>query len=224
LLFTALYGTAQNMQGTITDLATGQPMYLVSVINSRTQLATTSDASGFYNIPAETGDEIRFSFVGYRTLYKLKPTAVLIANINVLMEQAETELKEVVLHSGKYTRYQLDSIERVTTYKLPLQRTPPSALVSPVSAIAELFSQKAKRTYQFQKDFWKGETEKFIDTRYTHELVTKLTGLTEDSMAHFMNAYPMPYDFARTATDLEIKMWVREHYKQWMDTVKKGGK
>jgi len=87
--------------------------------------------------------------------------------------------------------------------------------MSPFSAIAEKFSKKSKRAFQFQKDFYRLESEKFIDTRYTPDLVNELTGATGDSIGHFMYAYPMPYDFARTASDLEIKMWIRTSYKVW---------
>ena len=84
-----------------------------------------------------------------------------------------------------------------------------------MSAIAEKFSRRAKTIYRFQKTFEAGEIEKFIDTRYYPDIVTALTGLTGDSIGHFMYACPMPYDFARAATDLEVKMWIRSNYKQW---------
>jgi hypothetical protein len=58
--------------------------------------------------------------------------------------------------------------------------------------------------------------QKFIDTRYTPELVTKLTGYTGDTMILFMNTYPMDYSFARAASDLELKMWIRNNYKEHM--------
>ena len=70
--------------------------------------------------------------------------------------------------------------------------------------------------YEFQKTFAEEEVNKFIDTRYTTSLVAKLTGLTGDSVAHFMYDYPMPYDYARNATDLELKMWIRSSYKEWI--------
>jgi hypothetical protein len=31
-----------------------------------------------------------------------------------------------------------------------------------------------------------------------------------------MNTYPMDYEFARTATDLELKMWIRHNYKDYL--------
>jgi hypothetical protein len=140
----------------------------------------------------------------------------MVNTINVTMEPANNELEEVTIHKGKFTQYQLDSMERAEVYKIPLQRTHPNTIMNPVSAIAEKFNKKAKRTYEFQKVFAKGEQEKFIDTRYTPKLVTQLTGATGDTIGHFMYACPMPYDFARTCTDLELKMWIRSNYKQWI--------
>jgi hypothetical protein len=199
--------------GTVTDALTGKPLSAVTVVNARTQIATATNEQGLYIIPANPGDVVAFSYMGYKTIRKPKPLSVILATMNITMEHTEYILDEFRLHPG-LTRYQVDSAERATIYKIPLQRTHAS-IMSPASALAELFSQKAKRTYAFQKTFAEGEIEKFVDSRYSPTLVTKLTGLTGDSIGHFMYAYPMPYDFARTATDLELKMWIRSSYRDW---------
>jgi len=205
------------MQGVVTDVTTGKPMAAVSVVNVYTQQATLTDEHGLYVIPANQGNFISFSYLGYKTQLKAKPLSVIIATVNISMEQSDIMLDEFRIRPG-LTPYQIDSAERAAIYKVPLQRTHPSPFTSPVGALAELFSKTAKRTYAFQKNFAEGEIEKFIDTRYTPALVTKMTGLTGDSIGHFMYAYPMAYDFARTATDLEIKMWVRSNFGEWQKT------
>ena len=43
-----------------------------------------------------------------------------------------------------------------------------------------------------------------------------MTGFTGDTIGHFMYAYPMPYEFARSASDLELKMWIRNNSKEWL--------
>jgi hypothetical protein len=205
----------QNLQGIVTDAATGKPLFPVTIVNLTTQQVTTTKENGFYTIPAKAGETVAFTFIGYKAVERVKPTSVIIATLNIRMEPTEYRLRELKIRPGHLTKYQIDSLERVQTYKIQLQRRPPSALVSPASALAEKFSKKAKRTYQFQKDFAAGEIEKFVDTRYTPELVSSLTGLTGDSLGHFMNTFPMPYDFARTASELELQMWIRNNYKQW---------
>jgi hypothetical protein len=197
------------MQGIVTDAATGKPMYPVTVVNVFTQAASSTDEYGLYVIPAKQGDLISFSYIGYKTVKKVKPVSVIIATMNIVMEQADIELDEFRVHPGR-TQYQIDSAERAAIYKVTLQRTHPNPFVSPIGALAEQFSRRDRRIYKFQRNFIAGEMEKFIDTRYTPELVNKLTGLTGDSIGHFMYAYPMPYDYARVATDLEIKMWIRK--------------
>lgn len=215
LLFTIIVH-GQTLQGVVTDKTTGKPIFPGTVVNVRTQQASLTDAAGFYTITAMQGDIIAFTCIGYKTVEKVKPPSVIIATLNVSMERTEYELDEVILRPGALTQYQFDSIQRAEIYKTPLQRKPPSPLMSPVSALAEKFSKKAQRIYQFQEDFVVAEQQKFIDTRYNPTMVSAITGLTGDSVAYFIYAYPMPYDFARTASALEIKMWVRDNYKQWM--------
>ena len=207
------------MQGVVNDAATGLPLLGVTVVNEYTQKATLTDQNGLYVIPAKQGDLITFSYVGYKTIHKAKPISVIISTQNIGMEQTEYLLDEISVRPGLLSQYQLDSSERAAIYKVPLQRTHPNPIASPAGALAEMFSKRAKRVYAFQKNFAEGEIEKFIDTRYTPELVTKLTGLTGDSIGHFMYANQMPYDFARTATDLELKMWIRSSFRTWIKTI-----
>ncbi len=215
LFFTTIVG-AQSLQGVVTDAQTHKPLGGATVVNVISQQIAYTDANGFYTIPARQGDKVAFTYIGYKSVERIKPVSVVISTLNVSLERSAYDLQEVFLRPGKLTQYQIDSAERAAIYKLPLQRRPPSPFMSPASALAELFSKRAKRTYQFQKNFAAGEIEKFIDTRYTPELVTTLTGLTGDSIGYFMYAYPMSYDYARLASNLEIKMWIRDNYKSWV--------
>lgn len=206
---------SQSMQGIVKDAITGIPLYPVIVVNRTTQQAVTTNDKGFYSISAAPGQIVAFSFIGYSTEEKMRILGVASAQLDVLMHPLDYELQEFKIRPDSLTRYQRDSIENQAIYKLPLQRTHPSPVMSPFSAIAEKFSKQAKMVYQFQRNFQAGEMERFVDTRYYPALVTKLTGLTGDSIGHFMYAYPMPYDFARAATDLEIKIWIRDSFKEW---------
>jgi hypothetical protein len=209
------------MQGVVTDAATGKPLYPVTVVNEFTQEGTSTDEKGVYSISARPGDVIVFTYIGYKVVQKTRPNTVLIATMDIKLEPTEYQMQEFQFHAGHLTQYQLDSVERATIYKIPLGRTHPSPIMNPASALAEKFSKRAKIVYRFQKTFAAGEIEKFVDSRYSPRLVTQLTGITGDSIGHFMYAYPMPYDFARAASDLEIKMWIRSNYKEWIKNISK---
>ncbi len=207
---------AQTLQGIVTDARTGKPLFPVTVVNVFTQKATSTDDRGLYSISANNGDVIAFTYIGYKPVKKTKPNSVIVATEDVKMEPTEYQLKEFSFRPGNLNQYQMDSAERASTYKVALRQHHPSPFMSPVSALAEKFSKSAKQVYKFQKNFAAGEIEKFLDTRYTADLVNSITGLTGDSIGHFMYAYPLPYDYARTATDLELKMWIRDNYRDWL--------
>lgn len=215
LLLLCIAAHAQTLQGIVTDEGTHKPLYPVTVVNTSTQEVVFTNERGLYSIRARQGQVIAFSYIGYKSAQLATPSSVLIANVNVSLERSDYLLQEFKFRPGHLTKYQLDSAERRAIYKVPLQRRPPSPFASPVSAVAEKFSKRAKMMYRFQKNFIAGEAEKFIDTRYTPDLVTTLTGITGDTIGNFMYAYPLPYDFARAATELELKMWIRSNYKEW---------
>ncbi|GBL35256.1 hypothetical protein EMGBS15_08510 [Filimonas sp.] len=48
-----------------------------------------------------------------------------------------------------------------------------------------------------------------------------MTQLEGDDLASFMNQYPMDYEYARVATELEIKMWIKYNFQ---DYLKKGNR
>jgi len=206
---------AQVVKGMVTDARTGDPLAVVTVVNMATQQAVYTDRQGEFVITAKSGERLAFSYMGFKTQERMAPPAINIATMRIEMEPLSIEMDELVVRPG-YSNYQLDSIKRRETYARVLAQKKRTSIMSPVSLIADKFSKRRKRIYAFQKSFNYWETQMFIDSRYTTELVNRMTGLTGDTLAHFMNANPMPADYARTATDLELKMWIRDRYKRWL--------
>jgi hypothetical protein len=206
------------MEGIVAENDGGSAMPAVIVKNKTKTQSTMTDVDGKYSIRADKGDEIEFSCMGYYPLTVLMPEA---GNVfrRVSMVKKLFSLEEVEIRPD-YTPYQLDSMRRRKLYALDLSREKVSSTVmgtifSPASALAEQFSKKSKQRFRFQKNFVKWEAQKYVDTRYTPEEVASLTGLGGDTLATFMNAYPMPSDYARSATDIEVKMWIRYNYREW---------
>jgi hypothetical protein len=204
---------AQTLKGIIVDSKTGNPLSSVFITNMANLQSVYSDENGLFSIDGKAGEIIIFSIIGYKTIKLPMPPVLGTQRQKIQMQQLSYQLREFVFHS-KFTQYQLDSAERRSTYKLELE-TPRASVMSPASFIAERFSKKSKQRWKFQKDFRQWESERFVSTRYTTELVHKLTGLNGDTLAYFVNIYPMPADFARAASDMELKVWIRYNFKDW---------
>lgn len=214
----ALQSNAQVLEGITAD-ADGASIPGVVIINKTRNQSAISNAEGKYTITAFKGDHIEFSFLGYYPLDIIMPEA---GNVfrRISMRKQLLALDEVEIRPD-LSPYQQDSLERRSRYASDLNRTRASssvlgAVFHPASALAEQFNKKSKQRYRFQQNFAKWEGQKFIDSRYTPDQVAALTGLGGDSLASFINTYPMSYDYARTATDMEIKMWIKYNYRQWM--------
>ena len=110
------------VSGTVTDAQTGEPLPGVNIVVQGTTTGTTTDMDGEYSIEAPDDATLVFSFVGYQEV------AVDIGGqqqIDVEMEQAVTELEEVVAVgysvqragdiTGSVSSVNTEDIEKVST-------------------------------------------------------------------------------------------------------------
>lgn len=220
-LLLCLCAQGQVFKGTIVDGESAKPLPMVAIINHTTQQTTSSDAAGNYSIKAGPGDLLSFAFIGYNTK---KMTLAPNTDGWVELYPLNVKLKEFIVHPG-YTPYQEDSAALTKTYEHELKKEAIKPGFSSangggfsglIGGPIQKMSKSYKRNERFKENFKHDMEQKFIDTRYTPGLTTALTGFTGDTLAVFMNTYPMEYKFARIATDLEIKMWIRNNYKEYL--------
>lgn len=215
LLLLVVAADAAVWRGTITDADSKQPIQGATITNTASKMFVLTDERGQFNIEGNPGDKVTFYCPGYRTETHVIIPGLEGIRLNFALRRASRELQEVVIKQKYKTQYQIDSAERQAEHSRTLARKK-SNLASPVSFLAERTSRRQKAIFRFQKDFARLEEEQFTDSRYTPELVSALTNLSGDTLAYFMNNYRISYDYARTATPLELKMWVMYNYKDFV--------
>ncbi len=107
-----------NISGTVADARGPLPDVTVSV--KGTKYTTVTDSNGHFTIPAEIGDTLVFSYMGYATLSLLAGQATL----DVLMQADATSLQEVTVNAGYYSvkdRERTGNIARVTASAIEKQ-------------------------------------------------------------------------------------------------------
>jgi hypothetical protein len=127
------------------------------------------------------------------------------------MKSEPIKLKDVVIKKGP-TQYQQDSARRASIYQDVFEYEQQKSAMSPITTIYQKFSKKHRKTRKFQGQIINNEYQTFIDSRYTKPLVMEMTKLSEEEAQKFINAYPMEYAYARSASDLEIKMWIKYNF------------
>lgn len=220
LLLCSQLSFGQQINGVVTAADTPIALPNASLYNTANRMVAMCDDSGTFTIGAATGDLIEVHMAGYAdTSFRVRSLS---EQVHVRMKRSSVQLSEVTVRG--MTSYQKDSAARHDQYGKELDRRPtkPQFVMNGgvganglISSVAEKMSKKYKRNKAFRATFEADEQQRYIDTKYTRQLVHDLTGLTGDDIPPFMNAYPMSYDFARAASDLEIKMWIRSNFKSY---------
>ena len=143
------------------------------------------------------------------------------------------ELKEVEVLSG-YKKYVQDSVRSYTIYRKNIKDAERKLTVLPqweavrqgqigiympgaVSELADRLSGQKKKDKCLRKEIQTNLLDKFMAIRYNVAVINSITALDSASSQVFILAYPMEESFARMASNLELKMWIRYNYKLWMN-------
>jgi hypothetical protein len=220
LLLASTVAFCQVQRGVVVDADSSKPVYPATIANITSGMSYITDEQGAFAIPARNGDVLAFSAIGFHSTRKTAATSKF---LTVEMASLSIKMKEFVLHSG-YTQFQQDSAVLATLYDKELNTKPiktgfssanGGGITGLIGGPVQKISKSYRQNKRFKENFESDMEQRFIDTRYTKTLVATLTKLHGDSVTDFMNAYPMDYPFARAATELELKMWVRHNFKEY---------
>lgn len=209
----------QSLTGTIIDKEDYTDIKGAIVTNATTQRTVAADKHGKYSIPASKGDIIFFSAEGYHTLRRIATPS---DTMNVYLLPLTGKLPEYTI--VEKTEYQQDSTEIAIYYHKELARKPVTVGYSSangggftglIGAPVHRMSRSYKLNRRFKENVRLDLEQRYIDTKYTPVLVGSLTGLRNDSLILFMNTYPMDYTFARHASDMELKSWIKYNYRSY---------
>lgn len=199
------------------------PLQNVQVKDLNTGRSVHSDASGYFEISVKAGNTLELSSLQAASQKIVIDMKMFAAIQQIVIRNKVTELPEAVV-TGK-TPYQIDSIERYERYRIPLSHKKDTAKVlispigliidNPVSSWMQYIAPKTKMKLKFQKNFQQWEEEKYIASKYDSAVVKKITGLNNDSLAWFMNAFPLSYEMARLSNAEGIEYWIRANYHDW---------
>ncbi len=220
LFFLSFQAHSQRLiTGTVTDSIHGVPLYPATVINSTSGRAVYTDSSGNYRIMAKSHDELQYRYLGFYPKKYTVPAGLTPLIHDVVLISKRIKLKTLEVQA--LTPYQQDSVARIKTFGhylslpvVPLFGGPTSGIGVSMHPIT-YFSTGERRKRRFHKRYKQYEKDAFVDSRYTRELVHRLTGMTGDSLRIFMYQVRPDYSFTRHAPDLLFWSWILHQYKAW---------
>lgn len=196
---------AQSIVGVVVDNVTKKPINDVNIDNTFTGFGMLTDDQGKFFITAAKGQLLEFRKPGYKTVRVRIPNGDVPPYFKIIMEPGP-----IVLQPYQYaSKYTADSIRNRALYSHELDKPK----LSGFSAIAHPFDAMSKTNreiWAFQEDYKETEKEKFVDDKFSPQVVNQLTGLTGDSLATYMRRYRPTYEQARGMSDYSFYSYIKQ--------------
>jgi len=200
----AVYG--QLIHGEVLEIDTRKILAGTEIKNIYNNIGTLADSNGKFTITATSGELVEFRLPGYKIARVRIPHGYIPKWFCIILEKSPVPLSDE-MYAGK-TEYQRDSIRFREMYGHVLDFPRMSAIEkikSPFSAL----SARNREIWQFQDMYEEKEKEKYISYTFNRDLVTRITGLTNDSLTMFMHRFRPTYEQLRQMNDYTFYHYVK---------------
>lgn len=224
ILFVACaYSQQRWLSGYVRDSSTHFPVAGAMLSNPADRKKVQADRNGYFRIRVApndllyiTANAFHYDTLRYSILYGdtltiyLVPTGNMLANVTV---------------ESKYNQYQLDSMERRTTFQ-KMRGQAYNAVSRPSSGfgIALNLDRLTKKKYRNKKKeerlFEATEQANYIHYRFSPQLVAFYTGLKGDALRDFLNRFTPDYQWLRqhTSND-ELIYYINDKLKEYKNSI-----
>ena len=229
LLFAAGGARAQWLQGYIRDSVTHFPVYGATITNTGQNEKVQSDEKGFFRIRAVPNDLLYVYKQDYRN-DTLRNTALFADTIDFYLSPTGALLPAVTVQA-RYTRYQMDSMDRKREfeenvgYRSPTVTRPQSGAFGVGISLDRAFKKKEKEKKQSERDYYRNEKGAYVAYRYSPHLVAYYTGMKGEALRQFMNRYTPTYEWLRQHPSNDaVLFYINDKLKLYKATQKEAAK
>ena len=204
--------------GTVYD---STKLYAVSGVDvySTSGAFTTTDSVGDYSIRVPESDSLYFCYKGKSTVkfpvQNIDNYTAFDISLRVRVNEKYKLLKGVTVFADTYKR---DSLENRVSYSKIFGRENPTIrsnydLGGPagfdLDELIGIFQfKKNKQNLAFQKRLVEEEQDRYVDYRFNSKMITRITGLTGDTLLKYKKLYRPSYYFVSNSTLTEFYKYV----------------
>lgn len=207
---------AQVIHGEVLDIDSKKAISAVDIENVHTSMHTETDGKGGFVIAAVSDQLLVFRKEGYRTVRVRIPKGYIPSYFRIILNKGFSDLPADIARKNRYDNAR-DSIRSYELYKHELEfprMTTFEMIQSPFTAL----SHHNREIWRFQDDYEYFEQERYIDRTFNRELITKLTGLKDDSLTAYMRRYRPAYQQLRSMNDYTFFNFIKSSVYYFRNT------
>jgi hypothetical protein len=219
LLSFRLYG--QQINGAVMDQQTRQ--LLANALITSSKGIAYSDVHGRFTIEIKNLDDtIRISKLGYRTYQitgQAAKTTIVIELVKETIDLNEVKVfakrnrikdslntRAMFAKSFNSAAPKFKDIVRISKENGPI---PIAGVTLIPSELIKAIGYKHSREYKFKKTLLRDEDDKYIDSRFDKDLVSKITKLQSDSLSIFMEKYRPTINLLKKMTSYDLIIYIK---------------
>lgn len=222
LWFSETYAQEKLCDGIVFDNDSKQRIAKVNIVDLNNNNSVYDNLQAEFKIQASPGDVLVFNKIGYfddtvkvgseqSLIVYMKPTAIVLKQVNINAAAFDPE-KRLEATKKDYTKIygHLSDHDLLTT-----GGNGGGAGLS-IDGLYNMLSFSGRNATHLRELIERDYHENVIDYRFSHALVTRVTGLKEPQLSDFMFKYRPGYYFIMQSTDYELIRYVRLSYQRYL--------
>lgn len=212
-----LQGQNVTISGKVLDGYNQRPVSGVSVISSKQNATYLTDDKGLFSISTDKNDTLFLFSPGYRTVRFSAADSVekLAYFFSFYFAPLSATTSRPVIVRPKKTLEDLGK-ERKELGSIPREYMKPDMqLMSPISALYDLLSSRAKEKKKLRTQYVEDERRRIYKELFDYFKEKQLFDLPEDRYEEFIDYLNLPLEFLQQSSDYEITETLLRHYKRF---------
>lgn len=222
--------------GFIYDTRTQAPIPYVNIYDKNSKQGTISDTSGYFILSTKIKDTLIISCLGYKTMALFVPeqTTENKEPMLIFLDPRAYELKNIQIVSLRrqkqfeydFMNLQNKNIDYENAVKnFPIkekvlsfyERDPSFAgfIVSPISALYDIFSKEAKEKRKLDKIKQQEESTKYVISKVRYEIIESITGFKDENINYFLSWCNFRHDFLMNISDYDLIILISQKYNDY---------
>lgn len=205
------------LQGSVHDSYTLRAVSGVSIVNPKSSATVATDSKGYFETTINRTDTLFLFLPGYRTA-KFSVADSTKRNVFILhlgLEPLSTGLSQAVIIKAPKSLEEIEADRKKLGITPKELDRPDIVITSPISAMYEMLSGKAKEREKLKKQIIANEERKVFVSLLDFYNENGLIDLPEKHYDMFIDFCNLPIDFLKYNTDYEITKTIVAQYNKY---------
>jgi hypothetical protein len=204
------------VKGTVFDTLQHQPFYNIMLVNKSNGRGVFGQPDGSFQAYANNGDTLALSIKSYG-VYKfvVVPDSNCQMNITKILFGKEKVLKEVVIKPLKSIQKIKEERQNLALKEMQHSVTGVAVLQSPITALYERFSKKARQQEKVAGLVYIDQQRKVLKDLLRVYVAYEVIDLKDDEFDAFIVFLNINEDFLKTSSDLELIDFIKGKFEHF---------